>query len=438
MTDASRLILVDGSSYLFRAFHALPPLTNSKGLNTGAAKGVIGMLKRLQADNPNDQLVVIFDAKGPTFRNDIYSEYKANRPPMPEELREQIEPIHNVIRAMGLPLLSISGVEADDVIGTLSEMASSEQRPVLISTGDKDMAQLVNDYVTLVNTMTQVVLDRDGVVDKFGVPPELIIDLLALMGDSVDNIPGVAGVGEKTALALLQHLGGISDIYSQLDRVAELPIRGAKSLGEKLSASKEMAELSYVLATIKTDCELALSESDLRSSSPDTDHLIELYRDLEFKSWLDELLSPGLFADSPSEPVTSQVSDLSVVTITDQAVFDTWLSRLEAAPLFAFDTETTSLNYMQAEIVGLSFAIEPGEAAYVPLAHLNPGLEGQLDRDQILDQMKPLLESSAVKKVGQHLKYDANVLANHGITLRGIAHDTMLQSYIIDRRVGLD
>ena len=432
MTDASRLILVDGSSYLFRAFHALPPLTNSKGLNTGAAKGVIGMLKRLQADNPDDQLVVIFDAKGPTFRNEIYSEYKANRPPMPEELREQIEPIHNVIRAMGLPLISISGVEADDVIGTLSEMATADKRPVLISTGDKDMAQLVNDYVTLVNTMTQVVLDRDGVVEKFGVPPELIIDLLALMGDSVDNIPGVAGVGEKTALALLQNLGGISDIYSQFDRVAELPIRGAKSLGEKLSASKEMAELSYVLATIKTDCELALSESDLRSSSPDTDRLIELYRDLEFKSWLDELLSPGLFADSPAEPVPSQVSDLSVVTITDQAVFDSWLSRLEAAPLFAFDTETTSLNYMQAEIVGLSFAIKPGEAAYVPLAHLNPGLGGQLDRDRILDQMKPLLESDAVKKVGQHLKYDANVLANHGITLRGIAHDTMLQSYIID------
>ena len=432
MTDASRLILVDGSSYLFRAFHALPPLANSKGLNTGAAKGVIGMLKRLQADNPNDHLVVIFDAKGPTFRNEIYSEYKANRPPMPEELREQIEPIHNVIRAMGLPLISISGVEADDVIGTLSEMATAEKRPVLISTGDKDMAQLVNDYVTLVNTMTQVVLDRDGVVEKFGVPPELIIDLLALMGDSVDNIPGVAGVGEKTALALLQNLGSISDIYSQLDRVAELPIRGAKSLGEKLSASKEMAELSYALATIKTDCELALSESDLRSSSPDTDRLIELYRDLEFKSWLDELLSLGLFADSPAEPVPSQVSDLSVVTITDQAVFDSWLSRLEAAPLFAFDTETTSLNYMQAEIVGLSFAIEPGEAAYVPLAHLNPGLEGQLDRDRILDQMKPLLESDAVKKVGQHLKYDANVLANHGITLRGIAHDTMLQSYIID------
>ena len=432
MTDASRLILVDGSSYLFRAFHALPPLTNSKGLNTGAAKGVIGMLKRLQADNPNDQLVVIFDAKGPTFRNEIYSEYKANRPPMPEELREQIEPIHNVIRAMGLPLISVSGVEADDVIGTLSEMAAAQRRPVLISTGDKDMAQLVNEYVTLVNTMTQVVLDRDGVVEKFGVAPELIIDLLALMGDSIDNIPGVAGVGEKTALALLQSLGGISEIYDQLDRVAELPIRGAKSLGEKLSTNREMAELSYVLATIKTDCELALSESDLRSASPDTDRLIELYRDLEFKTWLDELLSPGLFADRPAEPVTRQVSHLSVVTITDQAVFDSWLSRLEAATLFAFDTETTSLNYMQAEIVGLSFAIEPGEAAYVPLAHLNPGLDGQLDRERILDQMKPLLESDAVKKVGQHLKYDKNVLANHGITLRGIAHDTMLQSYIID------
>ena len=301
MTDVSRLILVDGSSYLFRAFHALPPLTNSKGFNTGAAKGVIGMLKRLQADNPADQLVVIFDAKGPTFRNEIYSEYKANRPPMPEELREQIAPIHDVIRALGLPLISISGVEADDVIGTLSVMAAEQQRPVLISTGDKDMAQLVNDHVTLVNTMTQTVLDRSGVIEKFGVPPELIIDLLALMGDSVDNIPGVAGVGEKTALALLQNLGGVSDIYTQLDRVPELPVRGAKSLGDKLLASQEMAELSYLLATIKTDCELELDESDLRSSAPNHERLIELYRDLEFKSWLDELLSPRLFVDSAPE-----------------------------------------------------------------------------------------------------------------------------------------
>ena len=432
MTDASRLILVDGSSYLFRAFHALPPLTNSKGMNTGAAKGVIGMLKRLQADNPADQLVVIFDAKGPTFRNDIYSEYKANRPPMPEELREQIEPIHSVIRAMGLPLISISGVEADDVIGTLSVMAAAQHRHVLISTGDKDMAQLVNDYVTLVNTMTQTVLDRDGVIEKFGVPPELIIDLLALMGDSVDNIPGVAGVGEKTALALLQNLGGVSDIYTNLDRVPELPVRGAKSLGDKLLVSQDMAELSYVLATIKTDCDLELTDADLISSAPDSERLIELYRDLEFKAWLDELLSPGLFAEAAPEAVAVSKPELTTVTITQQSVLDEWISRLEDAPLFAFDTETTSLNYMQAEIVGVSFAVEPGEAAYVPLAHINPGLEGQLNREQVLEQLRPLLESDAVKKVGQHLKYDANVLANHGISLRGIAHDTMLESYVLD------
>ena len=432
MTDVSRLILVDGSSYLFRAFHALPPLTNSKGMNTGAAKGVIGMLKRLQADNPADQLVVIFDAKGPTFRNDIYSEYKANRPPMPEELREQIEPIHNVIRAMGLPLISISGVEADDVIGTLSVMAAAQRRHVLISTGDKDMAQLVNDYVTLVNTMTQTVLDRDGVIEKFGVPPELIIDLLALMGDSVDNIPGVAGVGEKTALALLQNLGGVSDIYTNLDRVPELPVRGAKSLGDKLLVSQEMAELSYVLATIKTDCALELTDADLISSAPDSERLIELYRDLEFKAWLDELLSPGLFAEAAPESVAVSKPELTTVTVTQQSVLDEWISRLKDAPLFAFDTETTSLNYMQAEIVGVSFAVEPGEAAYVPLAHINPGLEGQLNREQVLEQLRPLLESDAVKKVGQHLKYDANVLANHGISLRGIAHDTMLESYVLD------
>jgi DNA polymerase-1 len=432
MTDVSRLILVDGSSYLFRAFHALPPLTNSKGMNTGAAKGVIGMLKRLQADNPADQLVVIFDAKGPTFRNDIYSEYKANRPPMPEELREQIEPIHNVIRAMGLPLISISGVEADDVIGTLSVMAAAQRRHVLISTGDKDMAQLVNDYVTLVNTMTQTVLDRDGVIEKFGVPPELIIDLLALMGDSVDNIPGVAGVGEKTALALLQNLGGVSDIYTNLDRVPELPVRGAKSLGDKLLVSQEMAELSYVLATIKTDCDLALTDADLISSAPDSERLIELYRDLEFKAWLDELLSPGLFAEAAPEAIAVNKPELTTVTITQQGVLDEWISRLEDAPLFAFDTETTSLNYMQAEIVGVSFAVELGEAAYVPLAHINPGLEGQLNREQVLEQLRPLLESDVVKKVGQHLKYDANVLANHGISLRGIAHDTMLESYVLD------
>jgi DNA polymerase-1 len=337
-----------------------------------------------------------------------------------------------VIRAMGLPLISISGVEADDVIGTLSVMAAAQRRHVLISTGDKDMAQLVNDYVTLVNTMTQTVLDRDGVIEKFGVPPELIIDLLALMGDSVDNIPGVAGVGEKTALALLQNLGGVSDIYTNLESVPELPVRGAKSLGDKLLVSQEMAELSYVLATIKTDCDLALTDTDLISSAPDSERLIELYRDLEFKAWLDELLSPGLFAEAAPEAIAVNKPELTTVTITQQGVLDEWISRLEDAPLFAFDTETTSLNYMQAEIVGVSFAVELGEAAYVPLAHINPGLEGQLNREQVLEQLRPLLESDVVKKVGQHLKYDANVLANHGISLRGIAHDTMLESYVLD------
>ena len=431
MTDVPRLILVDGSSYLFRAFHALPPLTNSKGLNTGAAKGVIGMLKRLQADNPDDQLVVIFDAKGPTFRNDIYSEYKANRPPMPDELREQIAPIHDIIRALGLPLISIAGVEADDVIGTLSERSAAQGRPVLISTGDKDMAQLVNEHVTLVNTMTQTVMDREGVINKFGVPPELIIDLLALMGDSVDNIPGVAGVGEKTALALLQNLGSIKDIYSQLEKVPELPIRGAKSVADKLVASKEMAELSYTLATIKTDCELDLSPEDLRSNPADAESLIALYRELEFKSWLDELLSPDLFG--ASEPVAEpERASLEVTVIQTMDELDQWISKIENVDLFAFDTETTSLNYMQAEIVGMSFSVTPGEAAYLPLTHVHAGDYQQLDRDAVLARMKPVLESESSHKVGQHLKYDANVLANHGITLRGIAHDTMLESYVID------
>ena len=379
MTDAPRLILVDGSSYLFRAFHALPPLTKSKGLNPGAAQGVIGMLKRLQADNPDHQLVVIFDAKGPTFRNDIYSEYKANRPPIPDELREQIAPIHDIIRALGLPLISIAGVEADDVIGTLSERSAAQGRPVLISTGDKDMAQLVNEHVTLVNTMTQTVMDREGVINKFGVPPELIIDLLALMGDSVDNIPGVAGVGEKTALALLQNLGSISEIYSQLEKVPELPIRGAKSVADKLVASKEMAELSYTLATIKTDCELDLSPEDLRSNPADAESLIALYRELEFKSWLDELLSPDLFG--ASEPAAEpERANLDVTVIQTMDELDQWVSKIENADLFAFDTETTSLNYMQAEIVGMSFSVTR-QAAYVPLTHVHAGDYQQLDRD---------------------------------------------------------
>jgi len=439
---ANRLILVDGSSYLFRAYHALPALTNSKGLNTGAAKGVIGMIRKLVSDYAGDQVVVVFDAKGPTFRNEIYSEYKANRPPMPEELREQIEPIHNAIRAMGLPLICIGGVEADDVIGTLSVQAAANAREVVISTGDKDMAQLVNDHVTLINTMNNTAMDCDGVVEKFGVPPELIIDLLALMGDKVDNIPGVAGVGEKTATALLQHLGGLDSIYAQLDAVAELPIRGAKGLAAKLEGAKSDAELSYELATIKTDCELGLAEGDLDSDPPDQDALIALFRELEFKTWLDALLKGGNDAaalsgrmaedDVPAAEPAQASEAVEVTTVFDQSTFDEWLAKLSRSSLFAFDTETTSLNYMAAEVVGVSFAVEAGAAAYVPLAHDYPGAPDQLNRDAVLEALKPLLEDERVAKVGQHLKYDANVLVNHGITLRGIHEDTMLESYVID------
>ena len=440
---SNRLILVDGSSYLFRAYHALPPLTNSKGLNTGAAKGVIGMIRKLVADYDGDQVVVIFDAKGPTFRHEMYADYKANRPPMPDELREQIEPIHAAIKAMGLPLICIGGVEADDVIGTLSVEAASSGREVVISTGDKDMAQLVNDKVTLINTMNNTAMDSTGVVDKFGVPPELIIDLLALMGDKVDNIPGVAGVGEKTATALLQHLGGMTAIYQQLDAVAALPIRGAKSLAGKLELAQADAVLSYELATIKTDCELGLEVGALNSTLPDNQALIALFRDLEFKNWLEALLDNDLGAmveaasnetaeDTRLEDTPPQVAPLNVVTILDSATLDDWLTRLSAADFFAFDTETTSLNYMVAEIVGVSFAVEAGTAAYVPLAHDYPGAPEQLSRDEVLAQLKPILEDESKGKLGQHLKYDANVLMNHGITLRGIREDTMLESYVLD------
>ena len=435
-----RLILVDGSSYLFRAYHALPPLTNSKGLNTGAAKGVIGMIRKLMADYEGDQVVVVFDAKGPTFRNEIYADYKANRPPMPEELREQIAPIHSTIRAMGLPLVCVEGVEADDVIGTLSLEASRTGREVVISTGDKDMAQLVDEHVTLINTMNNTTMDRAGVIEKFGVPPELIIDLLALMGDKVDNIPGVAGVGEKSATALLQHLGGVSSIYAQLSAVAALPIRGAKSVANKLEMARDDAELSYTLATIKTDCDLGLEAEDLISRAPDIEALVALFRQLEFKTWLEALLAGNDGAtdlaaptDEGGAPEVCRASDaIAVTTIVDQTTLDEWLSRLSTATLFAFDTETTSLNYMIAEVVGVSFALEAGAAAYVPLAHDYPGAPDQLDRQQVLDRLRPILEDESVGKVGQHLKYDANVLANHDITLRGIREDTMLESYVLD------
>ena len=427
------LILIDGSSYLFRAYHALPPLTNSKGLNTGAAKGVVGMVRRLVADYPGDQVVVVFDAKGPTFRNEIYAEYKANRPPMPEELREQIEPIHAMIRAMGLPLVCVSGVEADDVIGTLALEAAARQQSVLISTGDKDMAQLVGDHVTLINTMTNTTMDHGGVVDKFGVPPELIIDLLALQGDKVDNIPGVPGVGEKTALALLQNLGGLNDIFADLSRVADLAVRGAQKLGARLAEHRESAELSYRLATIKTDCELELSTDDLLAKAPDSAALTYWYKELEFKGWLSEALTVDAL-DSPSEAAVVEplAPPLEVITVLSLSQLDEWLAAIEEAPLFAFDTETTSLDYMQAEIVGVALAVATDRAAYIPLAHDYPGAPEQLNRDLVLTRLRPLLEDSQRAKVGQNLKYDANVLANYGITLRGIAHDSMLESYVLD------
>ena len=427
------LILIDGSSYLFRAYHALPPLTNSKGLNTGAAKGVVGMVRRLVADYPGDQVVVVFDAKGPTFRNEIYAEYKANRPPMPEELREQIEPIHAMIRAMGLPLVCVSGVEADDVIGTLALEAAAREQSVLISTGDKDMAQLVGDHVTLINTMTNTTMDHGGVVDKFGVPPELIIDLLALQGDKVDNIPGVPGVGEKTALALLQNLGGLNDIFADLSRVADLAVRGAQKLGARLAEHRESAELSYRLATIKTDCELELSTDDLLAKAPDSAALTYWYKELEFKGWLSEALTEDAL-DSPSEAAVVEplAPPLDVITVLSLSQLDEWLAAIEEAPLFAFDTETTSLDYMQAEIVGVALAVATDRAAYIPLAHDYPGAPEQLNRDLVLTRLRPLLEDSQRAKVGQNLKYDANVLANYGITLRGIAHDSMLESYVLD------
>ena len=425
MSDSPPLVLVDGSSYLYRAFHALPPLTNSKGEATGAVKGVISMLRRLQLDYPDSPVVVVFDAKGKTFRDDMYPEYKANRPSMPDELREQVQPIHDIVRAMGLPLLCIEGVEADDVIGTLARQASSEARKVIISTGDKDMAQLVDDRVTLVNTMTNTVMDPDGVVEKFGIGPELIIDFLALMGDKVDNIPGVAGVGEKTALGLLQGLGGLQSIYDSLDQVETLSFRGAKTMAAKLEAERDNAFMSYTLATIKTDVEMPEGPSDLENRATDNEALVQLFTRMEFKGWLDELLTDG------EAPVVEAI-ETDYETVLDEAVFARWLEVLKAAELFAFDTETTSLNYMEARVVGVSFAVEPGRAAYVPFAHDYPGAPEQLSAETVLGALKPLLEDADVRKVGQNLKYDASVLANHDITLRGIAFDTMLESYVLN------
>ncbi|KPA93974.1 DNA polymerase I [Pseudomonas asplenii] len=453
------LVLVDGSSYLYRAFHAMPPLTNSKGVPTGAVKGVLNMLRSLRKQYPDSPFAVVFDAKGGTFRDEMFADYKANRPSMPDEMRVQIEPLHASVRAMGFPLLCVEGVEADDVIGTLARSSAAANRPVIISTGDKDMAQLVDGHITLVNTMSETSMDVEGVKAKFGVAPEQIIDLLALMGDSADNIPGVKGVGEKTAVALLVGVnGGLKELYANLDLVPTLPIRGAKTLPAKLLEHQEMAFLSYRLATIKVDVELEVGLDDLHLGEPDREKLIELYSSLEFKGWLDELNreakraglqeaaapAPAATAAAVEEVAAESTAPVTAEpqyeTILDQARFDVWLKKLQEARLFAFDTETTGIDAQQAQLVGVSFAVQANEAAYIPLAHSYIGVPQQLDRDSVLLALKPLLEDPQKLKVGQHAKFDMNILANCaiggdpecGISVRGIAFDTMLESYVLN------
>ncbi|EPA8368358.1 DNA polymerase I [Vibrio fluvialis] len=449
------LILIDGSSYLYRAFHAYPGTMSNGEIPTNAVYGVINMVRAMMRQFASDRMAVVFDAKGKTFRDDLYPEYKAHRPPMPDDLRCQIEPLHKVIRAMGLPLLSIEGVEADDVIGTLAHQASQAGIPVLISTGDKDMAQLVDDNITLINTMTNVVMDREGVIEKFGIPPELIIDYLALMGDKVDNIPGVPGVGDKTATALLQGVGGLTALYDNLDKIADLGFRGSKTMAKKLEDNRANAELSYELATIKLDVELDCTPETLLKATPDRDALIELYGQLAFKSWLTELLDGGTGVVEAAEKSAASVAfsgapkaapavDMAAVkidrshyeTIVDEAAFSRWLDKLRSAEVFAFDTETDSLDYMVANLVGVSFAVAEGEAAYVPVAHDYLDAPQQLDRDWVLAQLKPILEDAQQAKVGQNLKYDASVLARYDIDMRGIAHDTMLASYVYNSVAG--
>ncbi len=437
-------ILVDGSSYLFRAFHGLPPLTNSKGQDTGAIYGVINMLKSLVKQYQPTHMAVVFDAKGKTFRDDIYSEYKANRPPMPDELRSQIEPLHQIIKAMGMPIIVESGVEADDVIGTLARLATEQGMNTVISTGDKDMAQLVNDQVTLINTMNNSVMDKTGVVEKFGIPPELVIDFLALKGDKVDNIPGVPGVGDKSAQGLLNGIGGIDAIYQNLDKIASLSFRGAKTMAKKMEEFEEQARLSYTLATIKLDVEMDYDPQALMPSQPDHNALLSLFNEYEFKRWATET-SSLLKGDSPQPmenttdeaptpiaPTGPVIDREKYETVFTHEALDAWISKIASADVVAVDTETTSLNYMQAEIVGLSFATAPGEAAYIPLAHSYPDAPEQLDRQEVLEKLKPLLESDAIIKVGQHIKYDKNVLANYNISLRGVQFDTMLESYVLN------
>ena len=449
------LILVDGSSYLYRAYHAFPPLTNRAGEPTGAMYGVLNMLRSLILQYQPTHAAVVFDAKGKTFRDELFEDYKSHRPPMPDDLRAQIEPLHTMVKAMGLPLLAVSGVEADDVIGTLAREAEKAGRPVLISTGDKDMAQLVTPGITLINTMTNTILGPDEVVTKYGVPPELIIDFLALMGDSSDNIPGVPGVGEKTAQALLQGLGGLDTLYGEPEKIAGLTFRGAKTMAAKLEQNKDLAYLSYKLATIKTDVELELGCEQLIVAEPAADELLTLFKKYEFKRWITDVESGTWMQAKGSKPAAKpagkaadveievEVEETAVtlssenyVTILDEATLVSWIEKLKKAPLFAFDTETDSLDNISANMVGLSFTTEPGIAAYVPVAHDYLDAPDQISRERALELLKPLLEDEKLLKVGQNLKYDRGILANYGIELRGIAYDTMLESYTLDSVVG--
>ncbi|KEZ70976.1 DNA polymerase I [Pseudomonas amygdali pv. tabaci str. ATCC 11528] len=442
MTQAP-LVLIDGSSYLYRAFHALPPLTTSKGLPTGAVKGVLNMLKSLRRQYPDSPFAVVFDAKGGTFRDALYTDYKANRPSMPDDLRVQVDLLHACVKGMGYPLLCVEGVEADDVIGTLARSSAAADRPVIISTGDKDMAQLVDGHITLVNTMTGSVLDVAGVKEKFGVGPEHIIDYLALMGDKVDNIPGVPGVGEKTAVGLLVGVGGgIKELYERLETVATLPIRGAKTLAAKLEEHRAMAFLSYELATIKIDVPLDIELDQLHCGEPDRDKLMELYAELEFKSWIEDLQRDAKRAgqELAVEEPTVEAKEAAYEVILEQSQFDAWLKKLNAAPLFAFVTQSNGTDAQRAQLVGLSFATQTHEAAYIPLTHSYMGVPQQLDRDTVLKALKPLLEDPDKTKVGQHAKFAINLLANcaldgdqtQGIDLQGVRFDTILESYVLD------
>ena len=431
----SPLILVDGSSYLFRAYHVpyLQALSTADGQPTGAITGVLNMIKSLKKDYPNGNIVVVFDAKGKTFRNDMYPEYKTNRPPMPDDLRSQIAPLHQIIAAMGLPLLVIEGVEADDVIGTLAEQASQQGIECVISTGDKDMAQLVSPHVRLINTMTNVELDEAGVIEKFGVRPDQIIDYLALMGDKVDNIPGVDKCGPKTAVKWLLEHGTLENVIANADSV-----KG--KIGENLRSALAHLPLSYQLATIKLDVELEQSAEQLLPVEPDVEALTELYTRYELKRLLADLNAPAKAEGATAQVLAGSEGEQSLPDgiaanyeiIYSEAVFEAWLDKISQAEYFAFDTETTSVDYMQAELVGLSFACEAGHAAYVPLAHDYLDAPEQLSIDYVLAKLKPILESTSIIKVGQHLKYDANVLSHYNITLAGVGFDTMLESYCLN------